>query len=117
MMVWILLTLAGGYVLAIEPHLSAARKRLADHWAFFRGMTSCIPCSSAWPGAFAAAALHENGFVPAWFERAVPWFVTDAVVPIVAFFCGMAIGYVVEAISPMTATVYAVKVQRGKTES
>lgn len=117
MTLWLLLTLAGGYILAMEPHLAPRRKWLADRWGFYGKMIVCLPCSSAWPGAFAAAALHEHAFVPSWFERAVPWFVTDAVAPVVAFFCGMAIGYVVEAVSPMTATVYAVKVQSGKAES
>lgn len=106
MILWLMLTLAGGYILAMEPHLAPRRKWLAERWSFFRKLTSCLPCSSAWPGAFAAAVLHEHAFVPAWFERAVPWFVTDAVVPVVAFFCGMAIGAVVEALSPLKAAVY-----------
>lgn len=114
MTLWLLLTLAGAYLLAVHPQLAQQRKRLAERWTFFRKLTSCLPCSCAWPGAFAAAALHERAFVPPWFEASVPWFVTDAIVPVVAFFCGMAVGYAVEALSPLKAAVYVQMVNRGE---
>ncbi len=106
MIAWSLLTLAFGYIIGMEPHLRPYRAWLANRWSFFRGMVSCIPCAAAWPGAFVEAVFQTHAFFPDWLEPLVPWYAVSGVSPVLGFFAGMALGYLVEALSPMTAAVF-----------
>jgi hypothetical protein len=102
---WLLFTLAGCYLLAVEPHIKKQRAWLAEHWSFYRGMISCTPCSCAWPGAWAEVFVHEHLFVPPWLAARLPEHYTCALAPVLAFLAALAIGYVLEILSPLFAMI------------
>lgn len=102
---WLLLTLAFGYIIAMEPHLLMWRHGLRDG-SFVGELTKCLPCACAWPGAFLGAAYMPTEILPPWFLETAPWWLSSAAVPVACFFAGMAVGFVVEALSPMKAAVF-----------
>lgn len=117
MIVWFLWTAALAFLLAADPHTKARREHLRERFSFYRDVTSCPPCTFGWSGCLVEIAILSHSFVPGLWCELLPWWAMDMLSPLCSAAAGLGLGYLIEWLSPTTATVTQIRwmeANRGK---
>lgn len=117
MTIWLLWTAALAFLLSADPHTKARRESLRTRWSFYRDITSCPPCSFGWSGCLVEIVVRSRAFVPDEWHQLLAWWSLDMLAPLCAAAAGLGLGYLIEWMSPTTATVTQIRwmeANRGK---
>ena len=107
MILWLLLTACFVFLVDVDPHTKELRDRLRKRSRFFRMMTTCPACPFGWGAAAAEILVRTGAFVPGWLRDSLPWFVSDAIGPVLASAAGVGLGCLVMYLSPFAAMAAA----------